>query len=102
MTIKRIIGGNEIEIELTSMEMLDAYEAVQFENDRENCEDKIDGASAEYVQKACGVTVEQFESLLDSMAKRKRKYMDDYGIGWAEARDEAIADVIREWKEANA
>ena len=102
MTINRFISGQEIEIELTSAEMLKAYYAMEFKFDREDCEDMIDGANDEEVQEVYGVTRKQFESMLDDMAKRKRKYMDDYGSSWSEARDEAIADVIRKWKEANA
>ena len=102
MTIKRFIDGREIEIELSSREMADAYFAVRHENYREDCEDIIDWASDEEVEECYGVSREQFELLLDDMAERMQKYMDDYGNGWAEARDEAIADTIRDWRKENA
>lgn len=45
-----------------------------------------------------GLSPDVLESLIDRIAYRYRKYVDKYCDDWVFQRDEAIADVVTEYK----
>lgn len=102
MTITREIDGKAIEIELTSRELYDAYVEQEHYFDKCDIEDMIVGWEDDDIVEVYGVTRDAFESLVEEMAYRKRRYMDKYDVSWDYARDEAIRDVIREEKGGSA
>ncbi len=99
MKIKREVNGVPMEFELTDDELWSAFQEKERQFDRQDIEDAICDLEDEDVDDLYGVSREVLESLFDQMASKKRRYQDEYGMTWTEARDEAIRDVVRHYKE---
>lgn len=94
MTIFREFDGVRHEIELTSSELYAAYEVQQFYFDKDDILAMADGVDYPY-----DIPHDAFVELADEMAYRMRRNIDRYDMGWYEARDEAILDVVAEYEE---
>lgn len=99
MKIKREVGSIPMEFELTDDELWSAFQEKERQFDRQDIEDAIDDLEDEDIEDLYSVSREVLESLFDQMASKKRRYQDEYGMMWTEARDEAIRDVVRHYKE---
>lgn len=94
MTIFREFDGVRHEIELTPSELYAAYKAEQFYLDKDDILAMADGVDYPY-----NIPHDAFVELAEEMAYQMRRNIDRYDIGWYEARDEAILDVVAEYKE---
>ena len=93
MTIKREIGGQFAEIELTSHELYQAYieqEHIFDKNDVENYfEDEDPDFETEY-----GCSRAEAMEKLDEIAYEMRRNIDKYDMNWYDAREAAIAEKL--------
>ena len=97
MTIKRVVNGTEMEFELTSLEMWEAYNEQEHEYDIDDIKDRFDGiGSAADIAEVYDMPWTEIEPLIPEMAYRYRRYMEKYSDDWVYQRDEAIADVLSE------
>lgn len=89
MIIKRIVDGNEINIELTARELSDAFYEQEHLFDIEDVLNKLNEMSdddfADY-----GLTREQVEKEVDEIAYIKRHSINKYDMNWEEAVRDAI------------
>lgn len=92
MVIKRTFGGVEFKLTLSSDELFDAFEEQQFLFDSEDVKDMLYDTDTlgEY-----GITTEDALDMVDQMAYEMRRNINKYEMGWREARDEAINQVLR-------
>lgn len=81
MKIKRTIHGEEVEIELTFQEMVQAREQIEVEFMREDIEDMVGEIDPD---------------LLDDMAEQARDYVIYNDMGLREARDAVIDEYLSE------
>lgn len=98
MKIVREFNGIKVEIELTSEEMFNAYLEKEHQFDVQDIEDELEYLESEDALVVYGLPLATVWFLKDRIAYRYRKYMENYG-DWNDQRDEAIADVLREYKE---
>lgn len=98
MTIKRNINGMEVEIELTQQELADAFNEEQNKSDISEISFVFEGMDAAEIADTYDTAWTEIESLIPEMARRYRKYMDNYSEDWMYQRDEAIADVLSEYR----
>ena len=96
MTIKRNILGTEVEIELTAQEMYDVFAEEQRLFDISDIKMTFEGLDAAEIAESYDMSWTEIEPLIPEMARRYRKYMNDYSEDWIYQRDEAIADVLSE------
>lgn len=91
MVIKRTFGGVEFKLTLSSDELFDAFEEQQFLFDSEDVKDMLYDIDTlgEY-----GITTEDALGMVDQMAYEMRRNINKYEMGWREARDEAINQVL--------
>lgn len=89
MTIKRIINGKIVEIELTQQEMWDAYREQEHEFDKEDVRSTLEDIDDDRITSA--LTDEQ----IDDAARWAREWMDE-SDNMAETRWEIIHDAILE------
>ena len=94
MTITREIDGKVREIELTPSEIYGAYVIQEFEFYKDDIRDVICGMSDEDVQECFGVSMSEFEELLDDMTYEMRRMINKYDVSREYARDEAIRSEI--------
>lgn len=101
MTIKRNINGTEVEIELTPMELAQAYMEEQHNYDVEDIRNVFDGYEADFGEDVdaelveyYGKTLAELEALVEDMAKAYRRALDN-SEEWAYCRDAAIEWVLR-------
>ena len=81
MKIKRVLLGEEVEIELTFDEMCDAREKIETEFMREDIEDMVGEIDPD---------------ALHDMAKKARGYVLYSNMNLGEARDFVVEEYIRE------
>ena len=98
MTIKRNILGTEVEIELTAQEMYDVFTEEQHKFDISDVKLAFEGLDAAEIAEDYDVAWTEIEPLIPEMARRYRKYMNDYSEDWIYQRDEAIFDVLGEYR----
>lgn len=92
MKIKRVIHGEEVEIELTNDELYLAYEAYEHHCDYEYVKNQLEcGALAEDFQHI--LTDKQWDRLLHELAWEKRRQQDKYEYDENDALDKAEAHV---------
>lgn len=96
MKIKRNILGTEVEIELTAQEMYDVFTEEQRLFDISDIKMTFEGLDAAEIAESYDTQWSEIEPLIPEMARRYRKYMNDYSDDWVYQRDEAIADVLNE------
>ena len=96
MTIKRIINGMEVEIELTDRELWEAYKEEQHKCDLSDIENAFEDLTDDELIEDYGMTLAELEKLKEAMAYRYRKYRDNYDESWIDVRDEAIRYVLME------
>jgi len=71
MTIKRVINGTEISIELTDAEMTELFRAMQMENAKKNIMQFIDD---------CDYNKNLWEQYIDELAEKYSDAVSDYFI----------------------
>ena len=96
MTIKRNILGTEVEIELTAQEIYDVFVSEQHQFDISDIKMMFEGLDAAEIAESYDMPWTEIEPLIPEMARRYRKYIDNYSEDWIYQRDEAIADVLNE------
>ncbi len=102
MIVKRIIDGDEINIELTDRELIDAFYEQEHLFDIEDVQDKLaemdDDEFAEY-----GLTRSYVDKDdIDEIAHKKRYRINKYGMNWESATEDAIyAYLFNNRKEDN-
>lgn len=96
MTIKRNILGTEVEIELTQQEMYDVFVAKQHQFDIDDVKMAFECLDAAEIAENYDAPWTEIEPLIPEMARRYRKYMNNYSEDWLYQRDEAIFDVLSE------
>ena len=94
MKIKRTVNGTEMEFELTEIELYSAYVEQQDKLDRIDIEDYLRDISDEELMDDYGKTRAEAEELIDEMASRLRRYIDNYDCEWSYARSEAVHEVL--------
>lgn len=99
MKIKRTINGIEMEFELTTNEMRDAYHEQQHKYDVEDVECVFYGMDVAEISDIYDTSWANIEPLIPEMARRYREYMDEYSDDWIYKINEAIADVLAEHRE---
>ena len=97
MKITRIINGINVEIELTSTEMLDAYCEKQTQFDKQDIQDLYNWLSPEEIESTYHITKEKLDAGLDEMAYELRRNIDKYDMHWDSARDEAFNDYLTKY-----
>lgn len=90
MKISRTINGQNMEIELTSAELLDAYTEVQHNGDKADIQELYDWLLPEDIERVYHITKEKLDAGLDEMAKDMRRAIDKWGCPWESARDGAF------------
>lgn len=100
MTITRDVpeGTKTLTIELTSNELSQAYYEQEHIFDVADVRLEIEDG---HLDTDAGYTPELVEKYIDEIASRKRKYIDDYGMDWRDAVQEAIKDVLDENMDTN-
>ena len=98
MKIKRIVNGTEMEFELTYHEMWDAYMEEQYNCCREDVLMAFEDMTDDDLMETYGATMEEIKPLVDAMAHRYRKYMDN-DDSWSYNREEAIRYILETCKE---
>lgn len=98
LKILRNMNGEDVEFELTRGELYSAYEEQQHIFDKADVEDIIDQMDDDTIMANYGVSMAAAEDLVDEIAYRMRRYIDKYDMSWESARDEAIKDVIAEYR----
>lgn len=110
MRIEREINGCVIAFELTSDEVYSAYLEQEHIYDRQDVMDEIDNYNysdqrrADF-EKEYGVPFEKVygnDELIDNIAFESRHNQDKYGQEWTAARDDALKDVLDEYKKTLA
>ena len=96
MTIKRNINGVEVEITLTQQELWDAFKEEQNKCDVSDISMIFEDVDATEIAETYDMPWTEIELLIPEIARRYRKYMDNYSEDWIYQRDEAIADVLNE------
>lgn len=96
MTIKRNISGVEVEITLTQQELWDAFKEEQSNCDVSDISMVFEDVDATEIAETYDMPWSEIEPLIPEIARRYRKYMDNYSEDWIYQRDEAIADVLNE------
>lgn len=94
MIIKRIINGEEAEIELTKDELFNAYCEQQYEFDVQSCNDYYDCMYWDedwYDDRAVR------ENVIEEATMNLRKNIDKYEMSFDYAIAEAFTDAIREY-----
>ena len=95
ITIKRVVNGKELSFELTSAEMLEAFYKKQFQFDKSDIENEIEGLREDDdFEESYGIPLKFFEPYIDEAAKKKRDLCGNADIGWSEAVHTAINVVI--------
>lgn len=98
MTIKRVVNGTEMEFELTSMELYAAYLEKEHLSDKDEIFFAFDGMDDDEMMESYGVTMEDVIPLVNEMAYRFRKYMNE-DESWSYNREEAIHYILDARKE---
>lgn len=96
MKIKRTVNGEEMVFELTDNELFNAFEEQEHIWDVNAIEGYVSLFIDEEYVDTWGITKAQYMELVDEMAYRMRRYILKYDMSEEYARDEAIADVIKE------
>lgn len=101
MTIKREIDGKQYEFQLTDTELYLAFSEQQFQYDQDDVRDVLWAFDDDDLSESYGVTRAEFESLVGEMAVEMRRNIDKYDMSWQYARDEAVSEITRRYKEAS-
>lgn len=96
MKIKRFVNGTEVEIELTAQEMYDVFTEEQRLFDIGDIKMTFECLDAAEIAESYDMPWTEIEPLIPEMARRYRKYMNDYSEDWIYQRDEAITNVLSE------
>lgn len=96
MKIYRNINGQNMEIELTPAEMLDAYTEIQRNGDKADIQELYDWLDPEDIERTYHITKEKLDAGLDEMAKNMRRSIDKWGCSWEYARDDAFNEFLAE------
>ena len=94
MKISRTINGQNVEIELTSVEMVDAYRIIQHNSDKADIQDLYYWLDPEDVEESYHITKAKLDAGLDEMANIMRKNIDKWGNARDTARDLAFEDFL--------
>ena len=98
MKIKRIVDGVEHWFELTETELRLAYYEQENIYDTQDIIDLIEEMSPEQIQDDYCVSREEFLALAPLIADQMRAYLDSNQILWYDAREEAVNQVIEDYK----
>lgn len=94
MIIKREINGSAVEIELTDFELYNAYMVKQHMFDICDVEDAFNAFDDSELKDMYGLTFEEIKPKIPVIADEMRRNIDKYDMGWQEARDEAIREIL--------
>lgn len=94
MTIKRVIGGTEIEIELSKNELFNAYLEQQYEFDLQSCNDYYD---CMYWDENWYDDKNVRENIIGEAVTQLRRNIDKYEMSFDYAIAEAFTDAVREY-----
>ena len=95
MTIKREIGGQFAEIELTSHELHQAYIEQEHIFDRNDVENYFEDYEDSDFETEYGCSRAEAMEKLDEIACEMRRNIDKYNMKWYDAREEAIAEKLQ-------
>lgn len=107
MKIQRKIDGKNIEFELTQEELYAAYLEKEHEFDKQDIDDALENynynsETRRDFEENYGLPLKQIyqnEDLIDKLAYEMRHNQDHYGMDWTAARDEALKDILIEYKD---
>ena len=94
MIIKREICGVVREFELTPQELTAAYYERQAAFDLQDVEDYFEQYSDDEIHLYYGTSKAEVEAKYDEIASEMRRNINKYEMGWYEARETAINDII--------
>lgn len=94
MQIKRTINGVEHTFALSEDELRTAYEEQQHRYDLSDVKVYFDCYEEEDFQSEYGMTRAEAEKKFNDIAYEMRLYMDKYEMGWYDAREAAVSDVL--------
>lgn len=94
MVIKREIGGETVEIELTERELYEAYIEKQAKYDIEDVECAFTCFEDDELEDMYGMTRVEIEEKIPEIAREMRRNIDKYDMNWQDARDAAIAEIL--------
>lgn len=94
MQIKRTINGVEHTFALSKDEMRTAYEEQQHLYDLSDIEVYFDCYEEEDFQSEYGMTRAEAEKKFADIAYEMRRNMDKYEMGWYDAREAAVSEVM--------
>jgi len=96
MKITREINGEHVEISLTFSELQDAFNLVRHRRDVEDMEEYLwqyeddkDGFFKQY-----SYDYDDAMNWLDDMADILRRNIEEHGMGWEDARGEALREFV--------
>ena len=101
MKIYRQINGVNFCIELLPNEMVEAYFEQQGKFDVEDIVSFAETFSNSDLEKIVDSNYSDILANKEEIAKRMRKYIDNYNMEFSYAREEAIRDVMAEHKVTN-
>lgn len=96
MTIKRLINGEEIYIELSAEEIAQAYDVHQNIIWKFELEDLIADYDDEDVKSLYGVTRDEYMSVIQQMVDRTRELVNEYGYNIRLAEERAVEEVLED------
>lgn len=97
MTIKRVINGYEVEIELTKDELFNAYCEQEHEWDVDSCRNNLN--SGIYIDEKWyeDLDKETEMQIIEEAAYHLRRNIDKYEMSYDYAMDEAFATVLQQY-----
>lgn len=96
MRIKRMIGNEEVEIELTSHELYDAFCEQEHLFDMDNVRCHFDAFDDDDLMNSYNMTREEIAKLIDPIAWELRRMMNKYDCSFEGALYDAIDKVMEE------
>lgn len=96
MKIKRKVGRQEMEFELTDHELFDAYYEQQFIFDYEAVRGFFESFSDDKLKDYYGMPFAKLEPYFEAVATEMRRQMDKYDVDYEYALTEAISSELPE------
>ena len=94
MKIQRSINGMKFNIQLLPDELVEAFYEQQHNFDIEDVVEMGEEFDNEELIEMYGCDYQMILNNKEEIANRMRKYINNFGLNWSEARDDAVREVI--------
>jgi hypothetical protein len=95
MKIQRSINGMKFNIQLLPDELIEAFFEQQHIFDIEDVVEMGEEFDNEELIEMYGSDYQTILNNKEEIANKMRKFIDNFGLNWSEARDDAVRDVIK-------